>query len=108
MGCGSFQRNISSLSSRMGIQVERIHEVQDPNELRIKTARMLGRQNLQLYKDRRLSSEEISKEFEWNKQLGISLDQWKSGTLVYDDEGRVLEAILEREDERAKIKKRRI
>lgn len=55
--------------------------------------RLLGRQNLLLYKDQKLSESEILNEFNKNKELGLLLGAWKSGTLVYDDAGRVQEAL---------------
>ena len=68
-------------------------------ELRLKTARLIGRQNLQLYKDCKLSEEDILKEYQLNKEIGVELGQWK-GVLVYDDDGKVLEAINERKRKR--------
>jgi len=54
----------------------------------------MGRQNLQLYKDWKGDEEAIKIEFERNKLIGQNLGMWKNNALVYDDEGRVLEAIL--------------
>jgi hypothetical protein len=48
---------------------------------------------LGLYKGLTLSAQQIQDEHAKNKELGISLGQWKGGMLVYDDEGRVLEAL---------------
>lgn len=52
--------------------------------------------NLQEYKFWRGGAEEIAKEYEWNKALGLKLDCWKSGVLVYDDDGKVADCIAER------------
>jgi hypothetical protein len=58
--------------------------------------RLLGRQNLTLYKNKTFQSvDEIQKEYERNKELGLKLGAWKSGTLVYDEAGLVLDALLE-------------
>ncbi|KAJ3085523.1 hypothetical protein HK102_014081 [Quaeritorhiza haematococci] len=65
-----------------------------PNELRIKTMRLIGRQNLQLYKGWKGGEEDLARELERNKEIGLRLGCWKSGVLVYDDDGKVLEAIL--------------
>jgi hypothetical protein len=58
--------------------------------------RLLGRQNLTLYKSKKFHSlEEIQKEYDKNKDLGMKLGAWKSGTLVYDENGLVLDALQE-------------
>ncbi|KAF9982084.1 hypothetical protein BGZ65_003252 [Modicella reniformis] len=65
------------------------------NDLRVKTMRMVGRQNLQLYKDWKGNEQDITREFELNKAIGLKYGAWKSGTLVADDEGLVAKAIEE-------------
>jgi hypothetical protein len=72
-------------------------------ELRLKTIRLIGRQNLQLYKNWKgmfclmLGNEaDIIREFEFNKEIGLEFQSWKGNVLVYDDEGLVLEAIKAR------------
>ncbi|KAG0235548.1 hypothetical protein BGW42_005161 [Actinomortierella wolfii] len=65
------------------------------NDLRIKAMRLMGRQNLQLYKDWKGSEAEIAREFELNKAIGLKYGAWKAGTLVADDEGLVAKAIAE-------------
>jgi hypothetical protein len=52
--------------------------------------RLIGRQNLQLYKDWKGDKEAIAKELEFNKGLALKYNVWKNNTLVYDDEGNVL------------------
>ncbi|TPX66275.1 hypothetical protein SpCBS45565_g04547 [Spizellomyces sp. 'palustris'] len=64
-----------------------------PNDLRVKSMRLIGRQNLQEYKDWRGSEEDIRGEYERNKEIGIRLGCWKSGVLVFDDAGRVDEEV---------------
>ncbi|PVV00715.1 hypothetical protein BB560_004891 [Smittium megazygosporum] len=66
-----------------------------PNELRVKAMRLIGRQNLQLYKDWKGGKERIEHEYNRNKQIGLSMKAWKGGVLVYDDDGEVLKAIEE-------------
>ncbi|TPX55588.1 hypothetical protein PhCBS80983_g05197 [Powellomyces hirtus] len=60
-----------------------------PNDLRVKSMRLVGRQNLQEYKDWKGDEEAIKAEFERNKDIGTRLGCWKSGVLVYDDDGKV-------------------
>jgi hypothetical protein len=69
---------------------------QTPNELRLKTIRLIGRQNLQLYKGWKGNEMEIKQEFEYNKQIGLEFNSWKSNVLVYDDDGLVLDALKNR------------
>ncbi|KAJ3295231.1 hypothetical protein HK104_002892 [Borealophlyctis nickersoniae] len=63
------------------------------NDLRVRTIRLIGRQNLQLYKDWKGREEDIKAEYERNKEIGMRLGAWKAGVLVYDDDGKVLEAL---------------
>jgi len=67
-------------------------------DLRIRTMRLIGRQNLQAYKGWRGTEEDIQKIYEKNKDIGVKLGAWKGGMLVADDEGKVgayLEALGE-------------
>ncbi|KAJ1921073.1 hypothetical protein H4219_000931 [Mycoemilia scoparia] len=66
-----------------------------PNDLRMKAIRVMGRQNLQLYKDWKGNAEAIKREYERNKEIGLRFNTWKGGALVYDDDGHVLKAIEE-------------
>ncbi|KAJ3323485.1 hypothetical protein HDV06_001762 [Boothiomyces sp. JEL0866] len=61
-----------------------------PQELRLKTIRLIGRQNLQLYKNWKGSEEDIKREYAQNKAIGQKFGCWKNNCLVYDDEGKVL------------------
>ncbi|KAJ2687768.1 hypothetical protein IWW39_002708 [Coemansia spiralis] len=63
------------------------------NDLRMKTIRVIGRQNLQLYKDWKGDSKAVQREYERNKDIGLQHGTWKGGALVYDDDGLVLRAI---------------
>ncbi|KAJ2775962.1 hypothetical protein IWQ57_000119 [Coemansia nantahalensis] len=65
------------------------------NDLRMKSIRVMGRQNLQLYKGWRGDAAAVQREYERNKEIGLRLGAWKGGALVYDDDGRVLKAIEE-------------
>ncbi|KAJ3160818.1 hypothetical protein HDU86_008178 [Geranomyces michiganensis] len=60
-----------------------------PNDLRVKAMRLVGRQNLQEYKDWKGSAADIKLEFDRNKDIGLRLGCWKSGVLVFDDDGKV-------------------
>ncbi|KAJ1673045.1 hypothetical protein EV182_005995 [Spiromyces aspiralis] len=66
-----------------------------PNDLRMKCIRLIGRQNLQLYKDWKGDEGAIKREYERNKEIGLKHNAWKGGALVYDDDGVVLRAIEE-------------
>ncbi|CAG8535912.1 10010_t:CDS:2 [Ambispora gerdemannii] len=66
-------------------------------DLRVKTMRLMGRQNLQLYKDWKGNEDAIRKEYEKNKEIGVKTGMWKAGTLVYDDDGLVVKMIKELE-----------
>ncbi|KAF8934619.1 hypothetical protein BGZ47_010287 [Haplosporangium gracile] len=65
------------------------------NDLRVKSIRLMGRQNLQLYKDWKGNEQDIAREFELNKGIGLKYGAWKGGCLVADDEGLVAKAIEE-------------
>ncbi|KAJ1802580.1 hypothetical protein LPJ56_007162 [Coemansia sp. RSA 2599] len=65
------------------------------NDLRMKAIRVLGRQNLQLYKDWKGDKDAVQREYERNKEIGLRFGTWKGGALVYDDDGLVLQAIEE-------------
>ncbi|CAG8492446.1 6121_t:CDS:2 [Funneliformis mosseae] len=64
-------------------------------DLRVKTMRLIGRQNLQLYKEWKGDENAIKVEYEKNKNIGLKTGMWKAGTLVYDDNGVVLKMIQE-------------
>ncbi|CAG8740170.1 12690_t:CDS:2, partial [Acaulospora morrowiae] len=66
-------------------------------DLRVKTMRLIGRQNLQLYKDWKGDVDAIKKEYEKNKRIGLKTGMWKAGTLVYDEKEVVLKMIQEQE-----------
>ncbi|KAF9436284.1 hypothetical protein BGZ76_004382 [Entomortierella beljakovae] len=65
------------------------------NDLRVKSMRLMGRQNLQLYKDWKGNEQDMAREFELNKAIGLKYGAWKAGTLVADDDGMVTKAIEE-------------
>ncbi len=54
---------------------------------------MIGRQNLQEYKGWKGGEAEIEEEYRKNREMGIRLNSWKGGMLVYDDDGKVLSEI---------------
>lgn len=58
--------------------------------------RLVGRQNLQEYKDWKGNEEDIKAEYERNKEIGIKCGAWKGGVLVSDDKGLVEKMIKER------------
>lgn len=62
----------------------------------MKTIRLIGRQNLQIYKDQcwKGDANDIAREYERNKAIGLKLGQWKQGVLVYDDDGLVRGGLL--------------
>ncbi|GAB5588877.1 hypothetical protein Unana1_03777 [Umbelopsis nana] len=64
------------------------------NDLRLKTIRLIGRQNLQLYKGWKGNGDAIAKEYERNKEVGLKFGTWKQGCLVYDDDGLVEQELL--------------
>jgi hypothetical protein len=95
---------------------------QSDTDLRLKTARLLGRQSLQQYKGWKGNEAAIAREcvypppalrrvdspglkpvsrsacaslprYEKNKEIGQRLNMWKAGVLVADDNGLVEEAI---------------
>ncbi|KAJ1665243.1 hypothetical protein IW140_003489 [Coemansia sp. RSA 1813] len=65
------------------------------NDLRMKAIRIMGRQNLQLYKEWKGDKDAVKREYERNKEIGLRFGTWKGGALVYDDDGHVLKAIEE-------------
>ncbi|KAI7875067.1 uncharacterized protein EV154DRAFT_526790 [Mucor mucedo] len=75
------------------------------NDLRVKCIRLIGRQNLQLYRDWKGNAEDITREYEANKKIGLEYGSWKQGVLVYDDAGNVEKALLEHHKEMEKRKK---
>ncbi|ORY96423.1 hypothetical protein BCR43DRAFT_491678 [Syncephalastrum racemosum] len=64
------------------------------NDLRIKCIRLIGRQNLQLYRGWKGNADDIAREYNRNKELGLKYGTWKQGVLVYDDDGLVEKEIL--------------
>ncbi|CAG8719554.1 15803_t:CDS:2 [Acaulospora colombiana] len=81
-------------------------KVNSAQDLRVKTMRLIGRQNLQLYKDWKGDGDAIKKEYEKNKMIGLKTGTWKAGTLVYDEKGVVLKMIQEMGEEGKKRKRR--
>ncbi|KAI9470484.1 MAG: hypothetical protein EXX96DRAFT_490327 [Benjaminiella poitrasii] len=65
------------------------------NDLRVKCIRLIGRQNLQLYRGWKGNADDIAREYEKNKEIGLKYGSWKQGVLVYDDDGNVEKALLE-------------
>lgn len=59
----------------------------DDHNIRVKTAKLLGCQNLSWYHGRKFTKSEAEAEFEQNKQLGARTGCWKNGMLVDDDGG---------------------
>ncbi|KAL9539696.1 hypothetical protein MBANPS3_010113 [Mucor bainieri] len=64
------------------------------NDLRLKCIRLIGRQNLQLYKDWKGNADKIQQEYESNKRIGLKYGTWKQSVLVYDDDGKVEEELM--------------
>lgn len=62
--------------------------------MRVKTIRIIGRQNLQLYKGWKGNGDAIAREYEKNKEVGLKFGTWKQGCLVYDDDGLVEQELL--------------
>ncbi|KAJ3016625.1 hypothetical protein HKX48_003937 [Thoreauomyces humboldtii] len=60
-----------------------------PNDLRVKSMRLMGRQNLQEYRDWKGNEKTIKDEYDRNKEIGLRLDAWKAGVLVSNGDGRV-------------------
>mmetsp|Transcript_58266 Transcript_58266/g.185653 ORF Transcript_58266/g.185653 Transcript_58266/m.185653 type:complete len:113 (-) Transcript_58266:51-389(-) len=65
--------------------------------LRIKAARLMGRQDLSLYKAAgwKGGKAEVEAEYARNKDIGVRTGCWKGGILVEDDSGSVLKALKE-------------
>eukprot|EP00127_Corallochytrium_limacisporum_P001919 Clim_evm74s88 gene=Clim_evmTU74s88 len=72
---------------------ERYLELWSSNDLRVKTIRLIGRQNLQLYKGWKGDENMIAKEYTYNKEVGERYNCWKGGVLVTDDDGKVEAAL---------------
>ncbi|KAI9307934.1 hypothetical protein BJ944DRAFT_237448 [Cunninghamella echinulata] len=64
------------------------------NDLRVKCIRLIGRQNLQLYRGWKGNADDIAREYEKNKQVGLKYGTWKQGVLVYDDDGKVEKELI--------------
>lgn len=63
--------------------------------MRLKCIRLIGRQNLQLYKNWKGNADEISREYDNNKRIGLQHDAWKQSVLVYDDNGEVEKELIQ-------------
>lgn len=72
----------------------------DDHNIRVKTAKLLGCQNLSWYHGRKFTKAEAEEEYESNKQLGAQTGCWKNGMLVDDDKG-TLRAHFMRQQEAA-------
>lgn len=59
----------------------------DDHNIRVKTAKLLGSQNLSWYHGRKFSKAEAEAEYEKNRQLGAQTGCWKNGLLVDDGKG---------------------
>eukprot|EP01137_Pigoraptor_chileana_P009760 Opistho-2@58477 len=59
------------------------------HDLRLKTQKLMGRQNLALYKGWKGDEAAVLAEYERNKEIGMRLSCWKSGYLVADEAGLV-------------------
>eukprot|EP01091_Cochliopodium_minus_P010674 TRINITY_DN287_c2_g1_i1.p1 TRINITY_DN287_c2_g1~~TRINITY_DN287_c2_g1_i1.p1 ORF type:complete len:166 (-),score=47.95 TRINITY_DN287_c2_g1_i1:153-650(-) len=62
-------------------------------ELSAKTKRIIGRQSIQSYTNWKGDKDQIAKEYNKNKEIGMQLGCWKGGVLVNDEEGKVAEAL---------------
>lgn len=60
----------------------------------MKCIRLIGRQNLQLYRGWKGNADDIAREYERNKEIGLKYGTWKQGVLVYDDDGLVEKELL--------------
>ncbi|KAI8049354.1 hypothetical protein BDF21DRAFT_498616 [Thamnidium elegans] len=65
------------------------------NDLRVKSIRLIGRQNLQMYRGWKGNEQDIAREYEANKEIGLKYGSWKQGVLIYDDDGNVEKALIE-------------
>jgi hypothetical protein len=68
----------------------------DETSLRLRTARLLGCQNLSLYHGCRLRAAQVEVERAANKALGEARGAWKGGMLVDDGSGAVVAEIAAR------------
>ena len=57
----------------------------DEVEIRLKAARLLGKQDLSEYKDQRLSAEQIANEHAQNKAAGEAAGNWVAGVVVSEN-----------------------
>jgi len=78
--------------------------LQELSELRVKTARLMGRQSLVQYIEDgwKGNADDVAREYENNKRIGLELNCWKGGVLVNDAAGEVLK-ILAAEGRGAKV-----
>jgi hypothetical protein len=64
--------------------------------LRLKTSQLLGRQSLELYKGWKGNEKDIKRERDKNREIGAKFPGcWKNNMLVNDEEGKVVQAILD-------------
>jgi len=81
------------------IRKEHLHRW-DEATIRIKTAKLVGCQNLQRYLGWKGSKEEIKREHEKNRTMGEKLGCWKNGYLVENDRKSVASALaMEKKEE---------
>eukprot|EP01103_Thecamoeba_quadrilineata_P020322 TRINITY_DN865_c0_g1_i1.p1 TRINITY_DN865_c0_g1~~TRINITY_DN865_c0_g1_i1.p1 ORF type:complete len:404 (-),score=108.82 TRINITY_DN865_c0_g1_i1:168-1325(-) len=73
----------------------------EETELRLKSARLIGRQSLQAYKGWKGDHEAIAAEYQRNYTIGMKFPSaWKGGVLVADDGGVVADLIRQDEEDR--------
>ena len=65
---------------------------QTENELRVKTARLLGRQSLKAYKHWRGNALDVQSEYQRNKEIGLAMGLWKGGLLI--DNGKLGDKLM--------------
>lgn len=66
--------------------------------------RLIGRQNLQLYRGWKGNADDIAREYNYNKEIGVKYGTLKQGVLVYDDDGKVEKELHEYHKNKAKQK----
>jgi hypothetical protein len=60
-------------------------------EIRIKMMRLLGCEDLSLYRGFKGGKREIRAEYLKNRTIGFNADAWKYGALVFDREGKIMD-----------------
>jgi restriction endonuclease S subunit len=60
-------------------------------EIRVKIMRLLGCEDLSLYRSFKGGERAIKKEYLKNRTVGLNTDAWKYGVLVFDQEGKIME-----------------